>query len=559
MPDNALAQEIVMRFPVFIFGAGRGGSLVRQGLAAIGVGKVAAYIDNFKTGSLDGHEIISYAAFRERAAEDRLVVVASQSFAAITETLEGDGVDNAVNAYPFIERVIAAEKSGIPLERAVETEALSVLLPLMRLHGEIAAGLPAGRKDPDTWRRILHEKMLLAENPAPINEILNHYEYKHGFDDLLSFPVMAALNMSSVCNARCTFCSYHPPTQRFKDQVSLDDVRKMTWLKYVSTFAVWGGVGDSLVASAFLPIVRWLKENHPHLKLTLSTNGQNLSREICEVLVDSIYDFNVSLNAASDATRVQLMKSPHFDHICEMYRYLADLKAQRKQAFPMLGLSMVVTRSNMDEVVAFADLAKSIGAERVTYVHYVSTTLVGKRLMDADDSCYNERERFDALMAVALERCRELGLTVSAPVPFAQSDVSIRYGYRSADGGGDPSCQDPWRTCYLTVDEDGRRQMIFCCSGFYYEIPYDKSELGEEDFRRIWNNPVARFFRRTTNTPGRNPICEFCQTVDKFDPQCSTKIYSIHDRIQPALEAIQRKTNDGTLSDAEVDELLLGL
>ena len=69
--------------------------------------------------------------------------------------------------------------------------------------------------------------------------------------------------------------------------------------------------------------------------------------------------------------------------------------------------------------------------------------------------------------------------------------------------------------------------MIFCCSGFYYGVKYDKSDMTEENFRKAWNHPAARYFRRTVNKKGANPICAYCQSVDRFDPENNRRYYEI--------------------------------
>ena len=107
--------------------------------------------------------------------------------------------------------------------------------------------------DPDFERRLalnsrkkLHAEMLQSADPAAVNRRLNEVECDVGCDELLSFPTFVGLNMSSVCNARCVFCSYQPSMLKERDHIGLADLKKMTWLRYVKDFAIWGGIGDSL-------------------------------------------------------------------------------------------------------------------------------------------------------------------------------------------------------------------------------------------------------------------------------------------------------------------------
>ena len=82
--------------------------------------------------------------------------------------------------------------------------------------------------------------------------------------------------------------------------------------------------------------------------------------------------------------------------------------------------------------------------------------------------------------------------------------------------------------------------MIFCCSGFYYGVKYDKSDMSEENFRKAWNHPAARHFRRTVNKKGANPICAYCQSVDRFDPENNRRYYEIGAKVEAMFQSVDR-------------------
>jgi glycosyltransferase involved in cell wall biosynthesis/MoaA/NifB/PqqE/SkfB family radical SAM enzyme len=377
--------------------------------------------------------------------------------------------------------------------------------------------------NPGKQRKSLHREMLNSETPHLVNKQLNDLECKSKLDKLLSFPTFVGLNMTSVCDAQCTFCSYSPKTQKHRDFITLEDIKKMTWLKYVSTFAIWGGIGESLANPEFLKCYNYIKEQFPNLNVTFSGNGIKLNEETCEAFAGHLSEFNISLNAATRDTWESLMRAKGFDNILNMFSYLAELKKTYGMTKPSLAVSMVLVKENIHEAVDFVNLAYKIGAERVTFCHFVPTTLVGKRTLDPSSSLSM--------------RAKKLGIQICKPLPFSQKDCHISYGMR-LDGPQLP-CADPWKTCYLTVDEDGNRQMIFCCSGFYYDIHYDKSNLAEEYFiEKIWNHPAARYFRKTVNIKGKNPICTFCHTHDRFDPE-SNLIYGINEKVSSLFKKIR--------------------
>ena len=398
---------------------------------------------------------------------------------------------------------------------------------------------------------ILTEKMSTAHNAHIINAELNSLECREKMEKLDSFPPVVGLNMTSRCNARCVFCSIQPETQKFKDSVTLDDVKKMTWLRYVSRLFVWGGIGDSLVNKDFLPIVRYLRETYPHLQLELSTNGIQLNEEVCQTLAGNLTLFNVSLNAATREMWESQMRSKGFDNVCANIARLAELRPSR--GAPAIRLSMVLSRANIDEAVPFVDLASRLGADGVTFVHYVPTTLVGHRDLNANQSLYLDKDYSDVVLEKAAARAEALGLAYTGPTLFNKTSDYIHFGARAMTPP--PMCFDPWSTCYLTVDEDGNRQMIFCCSGFYYSIGYDKASLDEDNFRKLWNHPTARYFRRTVNCKGENPICTYCSTVDRFCPD-NVGLYGIDEKIKPYFEQINRhyiETGDVDVSKIQQD------
>ena len=213
-----------------------------------------------------------------------------------------------------------------------------------------------------------------------------------------------------------------------------------------------------------------------------------------------------------------------------------------------MALSMVLTKSNIHEAVDFVDLARNLGADQVTFVHYVPSTLVGRRDLAPGESLYLDKARSDDYLSRAKAKAAQLGLGFTGPELFSTQTHHICFGARSVYE--QPTCQDPWKTCYLTVDEDGRRQMIFCCSGFYYEIEYDKNNLTEDEFlNKIWNHPAARYFRRTANRAGANPICTNCMTMDRFDPHNKT-VYAISEKITPFFGRLQRQfASEGKLGE----------
>ena len=383
--------------------------------------------------------------------------------------------------------------------------------------------------------RYLADRRGQSRAPHRINAIMNRYEAETGRTGLQSFPVSVGFNIMPICDVDCKFCSFSPQEMDNRDRVTLEEFKRLDWLKYASEVALWGGVGESLINPEFLAIFNYALERFPHLKISLSTIGKSLRPEISDQLVGRLSFLNVSLNAARKETHAKIVKAGRFDRVIDNIRYLTDLRKTKNTTLPRVHLSMVVMRENVEELPEFIDLAADLRADQAVVSHYLATTIEGTRKAGEESSLYHHRELADAMLVRAQERAVARGLSVVLPPLFSKTDCNVLFGARSEFGpSGD--CFLPWSTCHLSVDERGRRQMLFCCSGMYLRTFYDVSQMGEAGFMKLWNGPIPQHFRGTTNSAG-NPLCTFCKTEDRFDP-ANKKIYQIDQTFGQTLEAI---------------------
>ena len=392
--------------------------------------------------------------------------------------------------------------------------------------------------------RYLADRRVQSRAPHRINAILNRYEAETGRTVLQSFPVSVGFNIMPICDVDCKFCSFSPQEMDNRDRVTLEEFKRLDWLKYASEVALWGGVGESLINPEFLAIFNYALDRFPHLKISLSTIGKSLRPEISEQLVGRLSFLNVSLNAARKETHAKIVKAGRFDRVVDNIRYLTGLRKTRSSTLPRVHLSMVVMRENVEELPEFIDLAADLGAEQAVVSHYLATTIEGTRKAGEESSLYRHRELADAMLLKAQERAVARRLNVVLPPLFSRTDCNVLFGTRSEFGpSGD--CFLPWSTCHLSVDERGRRQMLFCCSGMYLRTFYDVSQMDEAGFVKLWNGPIPQHFRGTTNTAG-NPLCTFCKTEDRFDPT-NKKIYDIDQTFGQTLESMGGQAGQGPL------------
>jgi MoaA/NifB/PqqE/SkfB family radical SAM enzyme len=337
-----------------------------------------------------------------------------------------------------------------------------------------------------------------------------------------------ALSLTTICNARCLFCSYPAVHRQAHHYFTLDEIRTWTWPQYIKKMGFGGGIGDPLAHPQFLDIFRYVTAAYPHLTTRVITNGIGLNRDSCEAFAGRLARLRVSLNGATPATWERLMGRRGFEPVCEQVASLSALKSRLNTDKPEIHLIMVINEHNIHEAAAFARLAAQVRAQVVTYHHFIPS-LMPQCELPPRASLYYDQERCDQEVERAAQQATALGLLVERPPAF---HAACGYFEACRVEHAPEQCFAPWQTCLLAVDEGGRRQMSFCCVGLDTRITYDQSDLTQENFLRLWNHPTLRYFRETVNQGGSNPICGFCRTQDREDPD-NLEVYRIQTQVDP--------------------------
>ena len=366
-------------------------------------------------------------------------------------------------------------------------------------------------------RDALHQTMLHSAQPHQWNFILNQFESRHRFEQVKSFPLDVAFNITNRCNAHCAFCSYQPGKEKMND-LTLEDFKKMNWLKYVWKVGLGGDIGDPLVNPEFSAIYNYLRETYPHQYLRVITNGIALSECLCRLFAGSLAKIRVSLNASQPQTWRKLVRAKGFERIVENIGLLAELKKQLNTPRPYILLMMVICKENIEEVVDFVKLAHSIGANEVVFRHF-NISIMPNCDLPASSSMYYDHKNSDDWLVHAEKCANDLGIKIDKPVPFHERKYEYFEGERVKKSP--EKCLAPWQTCYLTGKNvlKNMRKMEFCCSGFGGKIEYTPEDFDADNFSKVWNHKSVRYFRKTVNLPQTNPYCQFCCSQDRINPE----------------------------------------
>lgn len=177
--------------------------------------------------------------------------------------------------------------------------------------------------------------------------------------------VVLDLEITSLCNAVCTFCprSSLERTARFMTRETVERVAESLRKERGIPLVVLAGIGESTLHPELTEFVRILTD--AGARVCLTTNGWNLTIQHVDALVQSgLKELNVSLNATTAQTHLAVMQLKNFEQIAASCRSIAEAQRARwpKLAFHV---SLVVTQQNEHEAVDFVEQWRIDGVEKI--------------------------------------------------------------------------------------------------------------------------------------------------------------------------------------------------
>lgn len=366
-------------------------------------------------------------------------------------------------------------------------------------------------------------------HPAPhwVNYLLFEEEFRHRKSELLCYPSNVWMDLSSMCSVECRFCKY---TRRFlpKENVSLETVKSIEWLKHVRLLNLSAGTGEALCNPQFMEIFDYIRDSFPHLHITMLTNGKLLTPAISKQLVGRIDNLHVSMNASNEHDYNRVFVNGDWRRFLQNLDVLKGLQSQNHRT--RLTASFVMMDWNIERAVENLEFAAEHGAELVLFHHYYTPYVkdVLKNNPDAlcekfptTESLYYNREKSDMVFDRVRNRASELGVSVQTPVPFGEKNSYINYGMRSSDVPS-TTCNAPWLNMYLLWGFKSKRTETTLCCGLASDIGtyFSWSEITSlQGIRALWNHEIMQAYRKSANPPNENYICRLCRRIDRFDPE----------------------------------------
>ena len=302
----------------------------------------------------------------------------------------------------------------------------------------------------------------------------------------------------------------------------------------------FGGVGEPTISRGFVERIQWIRELNPGIQIITFTNGSTLNNPQLIEGISRVVDYlHVSVNGLGKYEEV--MVGGVLEKTLGNLKQLRDLR--RRFGRPQrLELGVVLMRSNADELVQLAELARDLEFDRIVF----------KDLWVFDQKLKAESLRHDVELAERIRRGLVLARDVGIPMrcePWPELSTPIlRPGYflkRAKDAFGvghlwptlpminywsrlllgkldkrigfsrywergpvltsSPTCRYPWDMVQVTE----RGEVLLCCEGLT-----GLGSIADKPFLDVWTGKVAADYRTGMKTDNYHGACRECKYIN---------------------------------------------
>lgn len=302
-------------------------------------------------------------------------------------------------------------------------------------------------------------------------------------------PTSIEIEASTKCNLRCTICEHtywHEPSRDMSfEQVKgiIDQFPVLRWIAFT-------GIGENFLNKDLMQMYEYLKKKWPgiHIELfdTFYFIDEDKAKKLLDLGLDTIF---ISIDGATKETYEKIRVGSDFDRVVANIRRFMELKKERKTYFPEVRFHYVINKLNLSEIIAFMELAKSLGGEIIFFTRLLHSF---KEVRDM------AVEVSPDLSARVHERAKELGLYITWNTDVCTNKAPISH------------C-NAWITPFVYVSGD----VVPCCAMNEANIRdfQKQNSLGnvfQQSFKEIWRGEKFSNFRRELQSGSTPLLCRDC-------------------------------------------------
>jgi len=202
--------------------------------------------------------------------------------------------------------------------------------------------------------------------PSENNKYRALWEFAHRRAAVDSIPSMLNIARSNTCNFKCVYC----PDHRVGNNIARHELRGTTWDNLLALvprieWLAFHGISEFMIDRNFFDIVRRCGEAGS--TLAINTNGSVCTPKHLEALTayPGRLSMIFSLDAAGPEFFLRIRGWDFWRVIRNIRTYVESFENRRDRTW--LGLSFVIMKSNVKEMLPFVFLAKALKVDGVKY------------------------------------------------------------------------------------------------------------------------------------------------------------------------------------------------
>ncbi len=267
------------------------------------------------------------------------------------------------------------------------------------------------------------------------------------------------------------------------------------------------GLGEPLLNPRFFDMVSLAAGKD--IEVTVSSNLMLLSRRTADLCVTSgLRCLHVSMDGAAPATYERVRAGGSFSRVLANLALLSQAKEARKSLYPVVRMTVVAMRRNLEEIPALVRLAAEFAMEEV-FVQHLCHSFEESSLPQyyepmrgfvKKESLAGEKPgRVEEYFREAIRAAESSGIRLRLPpVPGIP-------GKRAAGR----TCDWPWTGLYVS-----HQGFVMPCCMVSTPDRITLGNAGEQTMSDIWNNESYAVFRKGLSSGDPPEICRSCSVFN---------------------------------------------
>jgi MoaA/NifB/PqqE/SkfB family radical SAM enzyme len=319
-------------------------------------------------------------------------------------------------------------------------------------------------------------------------------------------PASVHVEISNVCNLNCEYCVLDQNAEGDRTMSAGTFSAVLPFLRDARRIDV-SGIAEPLMNTRWPDVLRDIRDAAPHARIAMCSNMTLLTREKAEVLVDSTLDeLTFSLDGVDPALVDHVRRGGSLTAMLENIRTLQAVKTERESERPELTATVVLQRSNVEQLPDIVRLAADLGVQAVNVngLEPYAPDLVEQPVWtDPGRTGYLPR-----ILDAASEAAAEAGVTLrlTAMSPGAPVCPQIHRPMVLADGSVVPCSVLAYeRRSLLQVDDGGA---VVRSDTTTPRVVF--GSVNKRPFKEIWTDPDYRAFRARVSRGDLPDSCDTC-------------------------------------------------